>query len=88
MRFAGHLLLCSSTSLLDPMLTCWSKKVLIGQTCELSNSKEKLIKLLGSLSNDDRDGNEKVKTTKGLSQTTSLHVLHAFKYISLPLLHD
>ena len=77
-RFAGHLLLCSSTSLLDPMLTCWSKKVLIGQTCELSNNKEKLMKLVGSLTNDDNDGNENVKTAKGLSQTTSLHVHHAF----------
>jgi len=60
------------------MLTCWSKKVLIGQTCELSNNKEKLMKLVGSLTNDDNDGNENVKTAKGLSQTTSLHVHHAF----------
>ena len=44
----------------------------------LSNSKEKLIKLSGSLSNDDGDGDGKVKTAKGLSQTTSLSVHHAF----------
>ena len=40
----------------------------------LSNSKEKLIKLLGSLSNDESNGDGKVKTAKGLSQTTSLRV--------------
>ena len=40
------------------------------------------------LSNDDGDGNENVKKAIGLlSKTTSLHV-HAFLYISLPLLHD
>jgi len=32
MRLEGHLLLCSSTSFLEPMLTCWSKKLMIGQT--------------------------------------------------------
>ena len=43
----------------------------------------------GSFSNDDVDGNENVKTAIGLlSKTTSLHVHHAFLYISLPLLHD
>ena len=39
------------------------------------------MKLLGSLSNDgdgDGDGDGKVKTAKGLSQTTSLSVHHAF----------
>ena len=44
MRLAGHLLLCSSTSLLEPMLTCWSKKLVIGHTCELHNQ-TKLSKL-------------------------------------------
>ena len=44
---------------------------------------------LGSFNNDDGDGNEKVKKAIGLlSKTTSLHVHHAFLYISLPLLHD
>ena len=43
---------------------------------------------IGSFSNDDGDGNENVKTAMGLlSKTTSLHVHHAFLYISLPLLH-
>ena len=44
---------------------------------------------VGSFSNDDGDGNENVKEAVGLlSKTTSLHVHHAFLYISLPLLHD
>ena len=44
---------------------------------------------VGSLSNDDGNGNENVKKAIGLlSKTTSLHVRHAFLYISLPLLHD
>ena len=44
---------------------------------------------VGSFSNDDGDGNENVKKAIGLlSKTTSLHVHHAFLYISLPLLHD
>ena len=47
------------------------------------------IKLRGSFSNDDVDGNENVKTAITLlSKTTSLLVHHAFLYISLPLLHD
>ena len=44
---------------------------------------------VGSFSNDEGDGNENVKKAVGLlSKTTSLHVHHAFLYISLPLLHD
>ena len=44
---------------------------------------------IGSFSNDDGDGNENVEKSIGLlSKTTSLHVPHAFLYISLPLLHD
>ena len=44
---------------------------------------------VGSFSNDDGDGNENVKKAIGLlSKTTTLHVHHAFLYISLPLLHD
>ena len=44
---------------------------------------------IGSFSNDDGDGNENVeKAISLLSKTTSLHVPHAFLYISLPLLHD
>ena len=45
--------------------------------------------LLGSFSNDDGDGNEDVKKVIGLlRKTTTLHVHHAFLYISLPSLHD
>ena len=44
---------------------------------------------LGSFSNDDCDGNEDVKKAIGLlCKTTTLHVHHAFLYISLPSLHD
>ena len=43
----------------------------------------------GSFSNDDGDGNENGKKAIGLiSKTTTLHVHHAFLYISLPSLHD
>ena len=44
-----------------------------------------------SLRNDDDDGNENGKKAIGLdmtSKTTTLHVHHAFLYISLPSLHD
>ena len=42
-----------------------------------------------SLSNDDVDGNENGKKAIGLiSKTTTLHVHHAFLYISLPSLPD
>ena len=47
--------------------------------------------LLGSVSNEDGDGNgnENAKIAMGLlSKTTTLHVHHAFLYISLPSLHD
>ena len=45
--------------------------------------------MLGSFSNDHGDIKENVKTAIGLfSKTTSLHVHHAFLYISLLLLHD
>ena len=44
---------------------------------------------LGSFSKDDGDGRENVKKTIGLlSKITSLHVQHAFLYISLPPLQD
>ena len=45
----------------------------------------------GSFRNDsdDSDGKDNSKTAIGLlSKTTSLHVDHAFLFISLPLLHD
>ena len=42
-----------------------------------------------SFSNDDYDGNQDVKKAIGLlRKTTTLHVHHAFLYISLPSLHD
>ena len=45
--------------------------------------------LLGSLRNDDGDGNENGKKEIGLlRKTTTLHVHHAFWYISLPSFHD
>ena len=46
-------------------------------------------KSIGSFSNDDGDGNQDVKNAIGLlRKTTTLHVHHAFLYISLPSLHD
>ena len=45
--------------------------------------------VIESLSNDDGDGNGNSKNAIGLiSKTTTLHVHHAFWYISLPSLHD
>ena len=44
---------------------------------------------LGSFSNYDGDANENGKKAIGLlSQTTTLHVHHAFLYISLLSMHD
>ena len=44
---------------------------------------------IGSFSNDDGDGKEDVKKAIGLlRKTTTLHVHHAFLYISLPSLRD
>ena len=45
--------------------------------------------LLGSFSNDDGDGNEDVKKAIDLlRKTETLHLHHAFLYISLPSLHN
>ena len=42
-----------------------------------------------SFRSDDGDGSENVKKEIGLiSKTTTLHVHHAFLYISLPSLHN
>ena len=47
------------------------------------------ITAIGTLRCDDSNGNETVKKTIGLmSKTKTLHVHHAFLYISLPSLHD
>ena len=44
---------------------------------------------IGSLRSDDGDGNGNATKAIGLiSKTTTLHVHHAFLYISLPSLHD
>ena len=41
---------------------------------------------LGTLRSNDADGNEKVKKTIGfICKTITLHVHHAFLYISLPV---
>ena len=58
---------------------------------ELSNGDGVLeLDILGTLRNYDGDGKENVKKkTIGLmSKTTTLHVHHAFLYISLPSLHN
>ena len=48
-----------------------------------------MVLILGSFSNDDGVGNQDVKKVIGLlRKTTTLHVHHAFLYISLPSLHD
>ena len=45
--------------------------------------------LVGTLRSNDADGNENVKKTKGLiRKPTTLHVHHAFLYISVLFLHD
>ena len=44
---------------------------------------------LGSLSNNDDNGNENVKKAIGMiSRTTALHVHHPLSYINLLSLHD
>ena len=52
-------------------------------------SKSSSNKIIGSLGNDDGDGNEDGKKEVGLiSKTTTFHAHHAFWYISLPSSHD
>ena len=49
----------------------------------------RVVSLVGSLRKDNEEGNENGKKAIGLDkQTTTLHVHHAFLYISLPSLHD
>ena len=44
---------------------------------------------IGTLRSNDPDGNENIKKTIGsISKTTTLHVHHAFLYISFLFLHD
>ena len=48
-----------------------------------------MYQLIGSLSNNDGDGNEDWKKAIGLiSKTATFHVHHDFLHISLPSLHD
>ena len=48
-----------------------------------------ILPILGSFSNDDGDSNQAVKKATGLLRnTTTLHVHHAFLYISSPCSHD
>ena len=43
------------------------------------------VKILGTLRSNDSDGGKNVKKTIGLiRKTTTLHVHHAFLYISVP----
>ena len=47
------------------------------------------VNRIGTLRNHEDDCNGNVKKTIGLlSKTTTLHVHHAFLYISLPSLHN
>ena len=48
-----------------------------------------MCRTVESFRKNDGDGSENVKKVIGLiSKTTTLHVHHAFLYISLPSLHD
>ena len=49
---------------------------------------DRFVLKIGSFSNEDRDGNNNVKTAVGLVKHQVLQVRQAFFYISLPLLHD
>ena len=78
---------CQKRDARAKLLFCQSKHIAF---CPFSLQRCLVVKFpIGRFSNDDGDGNENVKTAMGLlSKTTSLHVHHAFLYISLPLLHD
>ena len=60
------------------------------QPCRLNDCAQRILRqIIGSFSNDDGNGNEDVKKAIGLlRKTTTLHVHHAFLYISSPSLHD
>ena len=54
-----------------------------------SENRRTPLDILGSLSNDDGDVNENGKNAIGfISKTTTLHLHHAFLYISLPTLYE
>ena len=68
---------CSAISL-SRLAKSWKVYILAGSWCQGAKIRD-----------DDADGNENVKKTIGLiSKTTTLHVRHAFLYISLLFLHD
>ena len=55
----------------------------------LLGARKKMPNILGALQNYDGDGKENVKKAIGLmSTTTTLHVHHAFLFISLLSLHN
>ena len=55
----------------------------------LLGAEKKIPNILGTLQNYDGDGKENVKKAIGLmSTTTTLHVRHAFLFISLLSLHN
>ena len=63
-------------------LCIWNNQV--RGKCYQPSRRPRLI--IGTLRSNDADGNENVKKTIGLiSKTTTLHVHHAFLYISLPV---
>ena len=56
---------------------------------QLLGTGQKWPYILGTLTCHDGDDNEKVKKAMGsIGKTTTLHVHHAFLYISLPSLHN
>ena len=59
------------------------------KTCHLWTKVFWFVLILGTLRSNDEDGNENIKKTIGLiSKTTTLHMHHAFLYISFLFLHD
>ena len=90
-------LLCSCTRTKGTVTTCYlwlaNKYILTSLLKHPQSFGMDLVicgqKSLGSLSNDDADGNENGQKAIGLiSKTTTLHVHHTFLYISLPSLPD
>ena len=86
--FATHFEIFTTHSPQDPK--CWQRKRNGYAAPPCSTCGQQLQEReLGSFSNDDGDGNQDVKKAIDLlRKTTTLHVHHAFLYISLPSLHD
>ena len=84
-RFSTVLLLIIFTEIM-PKESVTSLKQ---QNQDLKDKVDALSKEIGTLRSDDGDGNGDATKAIGLiSETTILHVHHAFLYISLPSLHD